>query len=189
MTTELDNLSNNFNSLINEYQSTYHKYIDSINSGNKTDAMNYSYELQNLNAQLMDINKQISDNSNNSYSKFQDSQNQSYQQQETINNNYQSLLEERIQIEKMIREYETLNRAYENGNINVTSNYYSYIALLFITILLVFLLLKYSFTGSQSGGGNNFGYLHNVYKFLPIILALFAIIYFIKKNKLETEYY
>ncbi len=89
----------------------------------------------------------------------------------------------------MIREYETLNRALDNGNIIVTSNYYSYIALLFVAILLIFLFLKFSFTGSQSGGGNNFDYLHNVYKFMPLFLALFAILYFIKKNQLVNEYY
>ena len=110
-------------------------------------------------------------------------------QQNSMNNSYKTLTDERIQLEKMIREHETLNRSYENGNINVTSNYYSYICLLFITILLICLFFKFSFTGSQRGGGDNISYLHNVYKLLPIFLALFAIIYFIKKNQLVNEYY
>lgn len=256
MSIQLQNLSNDYNMLISQYQDTYQKYIDVINSDNtnfktvnnsafygqqintlnntdidncKTacssnsscsgatyntlsnncilssgtgnivqeqkskaivkEAMYYSYQLQKLNAKLLELNQQMVIASNNNYNEFQKSQQQSIDQEEVMNNNYQTLTNERIEIEKMIREYETLNRAYENGNINVTSNYYSYIALLFITILLVFLFFKFSFTGSQSGGGNNMYNLNNIYKFLPLFLALFAIIYFIKKYQFVNEYY
>jgi NADH:ubiquinone oxidoreductase subunit 3 (subunit A) len=257
MSIQLQNLSNEFNMLISQYQDTYQKYIDVINSDNtnlKTidnsgfygekqlntlsntdltnceascssnsscsgatfnttsnnctlnsgsgnivqeqsskaivkEAMYYSYHLQKLNTKLIDINKQMMNNSSNSYDEFQKSQQQNIEQENSMNNNYQTLTDERVQIEKMVREYETLNRAYENGNINVTANYYSYIALLFIAILLICLFFKFSFTGSQSGGGNNIGHLHNVYSFLPLFLAVFAIFYFIKKNQLTNEYY
>jgi hypothetical protein len=249
MSTQLQNLSNEYNMLISQYQNTYQKYIDVINSDNtnfKTvnnsafygqqqintlndtdidncqsaclsntscsgatfntlsnnctlssgtgnivqqqkskaivkEAMYYSYQLQNLNAKLLDVNKQMLDSSNKNYNDFQKSQQQSIEQENTMNNNYQTLIDERAQIEKMIREYETLNSALENGNIVATSNYYSYIALSFITILLIFLFFKFSFTSSQSGGGNNINHLHNVYKVLPIFLALFAVLYLIKK--------
>jgi|694.fasta_scaffold32677_3 hypothetical protein len=257
MSIQLQNLSNQYNMLISQYQNTYKKYIVVINSDNKTfktvdnsafygekqintlnntnvkncqsacssnsscsgatfntlsnkcslnsgsgnvvqaqkskaiikEAMYYSYELQKLNAKLLDINKQMINISNSNYSKFQKTQQQNIEKENTMNNNYKTLSDERIQIDKMIIEYDTLNSALDNGNIIVTSNYYSYIALLFIAILLIFLLLNFSFTGSQSGGGNNIDYLHNVYKFLPLLLALFAILYFIKKNQLVNEYY
>ena len=257
MSIQLQNLSNEFNMLISQYQDTYQKYIDVINSDNtnfKTfnnsafygqqqintlnntnlnkcqtacssnsscsgatfntvsnncilssgtgniikeqkskaiikEAMYYSYQLQKLNAKLLDVNKQLIQSSSNNYNEFKKSQQQNIEQENAMNNNYNTLSDERIQIEKMIREYETLNSALENGNIIVTSNYYSYIALLFITILLIFLFLKFSFTGSQNGGGNNLNYLHSVYKLLPLFLALFAIFYFIKKNQLVNEYY
>ena len=257
MSIQLQNLSNEYNMLISQYQNTYKEYINIINSDNKTfkivdnsafygekqinilnntnlddcqsacssnsscsgatfntlsnnctlssssgnivkqqkskaivkEAMYYSYQLQNLNAKLLYVNEQLLNASNNSYNEFQKSQQQTIEQENTMNNNYQTLSDERIQIEKMIIEYETLNRAFENGSINVTSNYYIYIALLFIAILLILLFFKFSFTGSQRGGGNNTEYLHNVYKLLPIFLALFAIFYFIKKNQLANEYY
>lgn len=257
MSIQLQNLSNEYNVLISQYQDTYQKYIDVINSDNKTfttvdnsafygqnqinilndtdvencqsacssnsscsgatfntlsnsctlnsgsgnviqeqkskaivkEAMYYSYQLQKLNAKLLDINKQMINTSNNNYDKFQKSQQQTIEQENTMNNNYQTLSDERIQIEKMIIEYETLNRALENGNNVVTSNYYSYIALFLIAILLILLFFKFSFTGSQSGGGDNIDYLHNVYKLLPIFLAVFAFFYFIKKNQLVNEYY
>jgi hypothetical protein len=255
MSIQLQNLSNEFNTLISQYQDTYQKYIDVINSDNKSfttvdnsafygqtqintlnntdltnceascssnsscsgatfnttsnnctlssgsgnivqeqsskaivkEAMYYSYQLQNLNAKLIDINQQMMNTSSKNYNEFQKSQQQTIEQENTMNNNYQNLSVERIQIEKMIREYETLSRALENGNIVVTSNYYSYITLFLIAILLILLFFKFSFTGSQSGGGNNIDYLDNVYKFLPIFLAIFAIFYFIKKNQLANE--
>lgn len=257
MSIQLQNLSNQYNMLISQYQNTYKKYIIVINSDNKTfktvdnsafygqkqintlnntnvkncqsacssnsscsgatfntlsnkctlnsgsgnvvqaqkskaivkEAMYYSYELQKLNAKLLDINKQMINISNNNYDKFQKTQKQSIEKGNAMNNNYKTLSDERIKINKMIIEYETLNSALENGNIIVTSNYYSYIALFLISILLILLFLKFSFTGSQSGGGNNVGYLHNVYNLLPIFLAVFAIFYFIKKNQLVNEYY
>lgn len=257
MSIQLQNLSNEFNMLISQYQDTYQKYIDVINFDNKNlktidnsafygenlintlnntdltnceascssnsscsgatfnttsnnctlssgsgnivqeqsskaivkEAMYYSYHLQKLNTKLIDINQQMLNASNKNYNEFQKSQQQNIEQENAMNNNYQTLSDERIQIEKMVREFETLNQAYENGNSNVTSNYYSYIALIFIAILLIFLFLKFSFTGSQSGGGNNAEHLHNVYSFLPIFLALFAVFYFIKKNQLANEYY
>jgi len=257
MSLQLQNLSNEYNMLISQYQNTYQKYIDVINSDNKTfktvnnsafygekqinilnntnvencqsvctsnsscsgatfntlsnnctlssgsgniirqpkskaivkEAMYYSYQLQNLNTKLLDINKQMINTSNNNYDKFQKSQQQTIEQENVMKNNYQTLSGERIQIEKMIIEYETLNSALENGNINVTSNYYSYIALLIIAILLIFLFFNFYFTGSQSGGGNNIEYLHNVYKFMPLFLSLFAIFYFIKNTQSTNEYY
>jgi len=256
MPIQLQNLSNEFNMLISEYQDTYQKYMDVINTDNtnfKTidnyafygekqintlnntniencqsscssnsscsgatfntlsnncilssgsgnviqtqnsnaivkEAMYYSYQLQKLNTKLMNINQQIMNDSNNNYNQYQKNQNQSNQQETAMNNNYQTLSDERTHIEKMIREYETLNMAYENGNINVSSNYYSYIALLFIAILLIFLFLQFSFTGSQSGGGNNIINLHNVYKLFPLLLTLFAI-YILFKNQQINEYY
>jgi hypothetical protein len=252
MHIQLQNLSNEFNTLISQYQDTYKKYIDVINSDNNNfttvdnsafygknqintlnntnvencqaecssnsscsgatfnttsnnctlssgsgnivqeknsnaivkEAMYYSYQLQKLNTNLMNINKQIMNNSNNNYDELKKSQQQNIYE-ESLLNNYQTLSDERIQIEKMIREYETLNRAYENGNINVTSNYFSYIALLFISILLIFLFLKFSFTETQSGGGNN-NYIHNAYKLLPLFLAIFAI-YILIKNQMINE--
>lgn len=147
------------------------------------EAIYYSYQLKKMNAKLIEINKKMLTTSNNNYNSFKKSQQENEQQEQTINNNYKTLSDERSQIEQMIREYETLNRAYDNANVNTTSNYYSYIALLFITILLIFLFFKFSLDGSQSGGSNKMlNSLNKLYKFLPVLLALLAIFIFIKNN-------
>lgn len=80
-------------------------------------------------------------------------QNQYLNQNVNLEQIYVSLNEEG---NKMKRAFETLDSANENSQLAVTTNYYKFIVLLFVTVLLVFLLLKYSFTGQQIGGGNIF---------------------------------
>ena len=75
--------------------------------------------------------------------------------QYNLEQNYNVLNEERNKIEKLKKEFETLNSASENSQLVVTSNYYRFIALFFLSILLIFLLIKFAFTGQQVGGGDN----------------------------------
>jgi hypothetical protein len=117
------------------------------------EALYNSYKLQKLNSQLIDINQQILNIHNNSYDDFQKTQKLTQQQEESLNNNYKTLTVERLHINEMVRQFETLNAAYENGNINVTSNYYNYIILLVIVIFLLFLLIRFSIPYEQRGGG------------------------------------
>jgi ATP-dependent Zn protease len=92
-------------------------------------------------------------------------------QSKALNNNYQVLANERIEIEKMIREYESLNTAYNDGDIKVNSNYFIYISLLIISLLLLFLLFKFSLPNQQRGGGK-FSFNNN---YLITILGLFIL--------------
>lgn len=81
----------------------------------------------------------------------------SIQQQDAIlQQNYNLLNEERYKIEKFKKDFETLDSAAQDSQLVVTSNYYRYIVLMFISILLIFLLIKYSVTGQQGGGDRNF---------------------------------
>jgi hypothetical protein len=218
MSSQLQVLGNNFNSLLTEYTDTYKNYINTINSKTLTTVPEYSfvgenniitlngsslndcqancstntscsgatfnnnsnictlssgngsiisnhestaivhealynsYKLQKLNSQLIDINQQILNIHNNSYDDFNKTQKLTQQQEQTLNNNYKTLTTERLHIDEMVRQFETLNSAYENGNINVTSNYYNYIILLLIVIFLLFLLIRFSIPYEQRGG-------------------------------------
>lgn len=112
----------------------------------------YSNKLKELNDELISLNNSMMQNVNKSINNYSESQEINNNKNHILNQNYNTLQQEREEIEKMIREYETLNSAYENGNINVTSNYYSYIIYLFITIFLVFMLLRVNLSGNQVGG-------------------------------------
>jgi hypothetical protein len=227
---ELQNLNNQFNSILLEYQNTYQEYIKIINSdnndlmivknfmynggntikeknkvSNKKDCLvscqntelcsganydknskncslisgngnlirlkgsvaiaqkgsYYSYKLQKLNNHLIELNKQIANNISVSSSEYQENKEQQDVQKYTIQQNYQVLELEKKQIDEMIRQFQTLEEANNDGEINVTMYYYNYIILAFIVFLLVFLLIKYSVTGQQKGGtiiGSRFFY-------------------------------
>jgi len=106
------------------------------------EAIYYSYQLQQLNSKLININNQMMNNVTQNESQYNQNQQQNAIQNESLNNNFYTLQQEKNQINEMIRQYETLNAAYNNGNIEVNSNYFNYVVLLLIVILLIFLLIK-----------------------------------------------
>jgi hypothetical protein len=148
---------------------------DIIDSQNQTaiakQALYYSNKLQKINNELTNVNNSIMNLANTSSSNLQQTQQMSQQKAQILQQNYNILEQERIEIEEIIRQYETLNSAYENGNINVTSNFYSYIIYLLVSIFLVFLLLRFSLTSEQMGGGN-----HKCSKFSLFIFGLLGLI-------------
>ena len=94
-------------------------------------------------------------------------------------NNYQKLMMERIAIDKMALNNNTLNAAYRDSSETVTARYYEYIALLFTAILLIMLFFRFAGnSGVQSGGGNNF----NITAFKVLIIIFFFIFYFNHKK-------
>ena len=137
-----------------------------INSTNSTaivqKGLYYSYELQNLNQQLMDINQEINTTVNQSNAEYQNNLGQINQRGQALEQNYVVLTGDRDRIELMIREFETLNSAQENSDINATMSYYNYIVLLFVAIFLVCLLLRFSVPNEQVGGGRNV--VSNIFK-------------------------
>ena len=140
----------------------------------------YSYQLQNLNQQLMDINQQINTAVNQSNTEYQNNLGQINESGQALQQNYVVLTGDRDRIELMIREFETLNEAQQNSDINVTMNYYNYIVLLFVAIFLVCLLLRFSVPSEQVGGGNRGG--NSKYQWLAFFIGIYWGFYYIFKN-------
>lgn len=142
--------------------------------------------MNDLNNQLLNINKQITNKikiGQPVYNKFQ-SQNDDKSQE--LLKNYKELEEERGNIIKLLREYETLDTTENENQIKITQNYYTYILLFILAIAVIFLLIKITSTGTtptsptiQTGGELN----ENAYYILFVILLLvvginFSIKYF-----------
>ena len=246
--SQIQTLSNQFNSILTEYQTTYTEFINTINSndtslttvensaftgsstintnpvssisdcttacssntscsgatftttnnnctlssgsGNIVNAtnstaivqkgLNYSYQLQNLNQQLMDINEQINNSVNQSNTQYQNNLGQINERGQALQQNYTVLTGDRERINIMIREFETLNEAQQNSDINVTMNYYNYIVLLFVAIFLVCLLLRFSVPSEQVGGGDRGG--NSKYQWLAFFIGIYWGFYYIFKN-------
>jgi hypothetical protein len=77
---------------------------------------------------------------------------------QTLDQNYNILLNERAKIQKIEKESATLNAANKDTQLVVTQHYSKYVVLVFVTLLLVLLILKFAITGGEQtgGGGNNF---------------------------------
>lgn len=151
-----------------------------INSSNNTaivkEALIYSYQLQNINNQLIDINNSIMNLSNKSTNEYNEKQQQSSSKGEILQKNYNTLEQERFQIEELIRQYETLNSAQENEAIIITSNYYKYIIYLVIVVFLLILLVRINTMNQQRGGGNFFKNSPLLFLLLACIIIFNAII-------------
>lgn len=85
---------------------------------------------------------------------------------------YNLLNEERKKISKLQREFQTLNSAEENSRLVVTSNYYRYIILLFTTILITILFIRYASTGKQNSQDNSF--INNIFFIFSIVLIFLS---------------
>ena len=94
---------------------------------------------------------------------------------------------ERIKIENMVNEYQDLDQAQIEGDIQINQNYYSFLLLFVLCIFTLIILYKmstYSSTSSSSGffnqqGGDlvsDFGI--NVYYIIFIIILLAITIYY-----------
>lgn len=158
---QLQTLTTNFNSLLNEYQTTYNEFIANINSEEKS--VYYSNKLQKLNQQLLDINTEINNTMNESYGSYVKNVDKSKAQENALLQNYTVLEAEKQKINNLVAQFQTLNSAQENGEVKVTMNYYNYIILLLIVILLGFLFIKFTVSSDQYGGNNNY----TISKILP----------------------
>ena len=156
--SDIQTLTQQYNNTLSQYEQTYQDYISSLNNSPKdTDYSQYNSKLKDLNQTLIDTNQKISDIVNQSYSSYEKNSQKSQEQNEILQHNNNTLTDEKLHIEKLSKEYATINAASKDTNLVVNQQYSKYIVLIFITILLVVLLLKYAITGSeQVGGGSNF---------------------------------
>ena len=117
-------------------------------------SLQYSYQLKDLNQQLLDTNKKMTDSLNQSYNSYQKNSYHHQKKNELLQNNNNVLENDKLTIHEMIQEHELLNAADQNSQIVVTQEYAQYIVYLLVVILLIALLLKFSFSSnSQLGGG------------------------------------
>jgi hypothetical protein len=106
--------------------------------------------VQNINDKLTQVNEKIQKISQPIETQF----NAEAQQRSNSNTNlidqYNNLVGERDKIQKMLNEYQTLDEQQVEGNIHISQNYYSFILLMLLAILVIFLLYKFSMPSAQS---------------------------------------
>ena len=107
-------------------------------------SLQYSYQLKKMNQELLLLNKQMMDLQQSSYKNYQ-ANSQTKQQQEIILVQNDSILQdERLKIEKMIQEEKFMNAANQNSELVLTQYYSRYIVYLFVVVLLIALVMKFT---------------------------------------------
>jgi membrane-associated HD superfamily phosphohydrolase len=148
-------------------------------------AIKYSTRLKELNTEMTNLIQQMNSLSNENYKQFYKNSLQTQQQGEIIQKNNTILIKERKVIDNMVSQFQTLNAAYEDGNTHVNSNYTNYIVFLFVAIFLVLLLIRFSLSGPQNGGGSGNKIVYNRYIPIAAFFIFFVIIFYkyILQNK------
>jgi lipopolysaccharide export LptBFGC system permease protein LptF len=136
----------------------------SSGTGNVVNAMNstalvsdkiyYNNRLQELNKKLIELNNKMLTISQSEMSQYDENSQETMKKEQQLQYNYNKLMKERIHIEEIAKEFQTVDSAYNNGSITLTSHYYSYIVFIFVVLFLLFLLFKFTIFNPQRGGGS-----------------------------------
>jgi hypothetical protein len=98
--------------------------------------------MEDINQQLLDVNKELVRKIKVTEPVYDKINNVSVFKNQELIKNYESLLEERRNIEKILNEYETLDNTENQAQIKIDKNYYLYNLLLIIAIAVVFIIYK-----------------------------------------------
>ena len=116
--------------------------------------------IQNINQQLTDVNSQIQEKTNSSQPLYNEQSEQRGLQTTELIGQFIQLNQEREKINQMLDEYQTLDQAQTQGDIMINQNYYSFLLLLGLAIVILIILYKFGFSSTtenippvlQSGG-------------------------------------
>jgi len=123
----------------------------------------------------MDLSK------NQNYIAYQNNLAEISNQQQILYNNYDNLKKNNQEIYSLSRQFQTLNSAYRDQSQLVTTNYYNYIVLFFVALLLLFLFLRFS--EKQSGGENGIHLDKNIIFYFVFVIFIFVVFnIFTRKN-------
>lgn len=132
--------------------------------------------VKNINDKLTQVNEEIQKLSPMVETKLNSQFKESSGTNNNLINQYKSLVEERYKIKMLLQEYQTLDEQQVEGNIHISQNYYSFILLMIIVILVVFLLYKLSVqshpTFVQTGGDLGINAYYIVFGIFLLILLL-----------------
>ena len=114
--------------------------------------------VQSINQQLNETNTKIQQLAQQAQPTYKQLNQEKETENEILMKQYAQLTAERVKIDKMLDEYETLDNTQTQGTIETNKNYYIYILLVLFAILIIFLLIK--FVASSSSSQQNPGFMY-----------------------------
>jgi hypothetical protein len=107
--------------------------------------------VESINEQLITVNQQILAKTEKGQPLHESNLEDSITKNEILLNKYRALTLDREKITEMMKEYQTLDETQNEGNIKINQNYYSFILLLALSLLIVYMLYKFSSPSIKSG--------------------------------------
>jgi hypothetical protein len=145
--------------------------------------------VESINKQLITINEQILEKTREGQPLYHSKLEENDIQNEILINKYRALTLDREKITEMMKEYQTLDKTQNQGNIKINQNYYSFILLLALSLLIVYMLYKFSSASIKSGSSSllqSGGALsHNTYYIIFGIIIMCLTIHFYRATYLS----
>jgi len=134
--------------------------------------------MEDINQQLITVNTQIVNKIKASEPEFYKNNAEGTRKSQELVNNYKNLMKERAKLLELLDQYETLNNTEDENQIKITKNYYSYILLFILALVVSFLLFKISYSGSINTSSIQYGgeLGINAYYILFVIIIIIIII-------------
>ena len=135
--------------------------------------------VESINKQMVTINEEIVKKTAKAEPLYDAQVEDIARQNEVLLQQYNTLSDDRAKIAEMMKEYQTIDEQQKQGNLKITQNYYSYILLFALAILIIFMTYKISTLSGgpilQSGGdlGKSAYYMVGCVVFLSILSFLF----------------
>lgn len=98
--------------------------------------------IDNINNQLINLNTQMLQIAQNGQPIFNSQNNTIYSNSQQLVKNFNNLNKERQNIEKLVKQFEDLDKEQANGDIRLNQNYYSFLLLICITVVIIIALFK-----------------------------------------------
>jgi hypothetical protein len=144
-----------------------------------------------INTQLLEVNALILSNITRGEPIYDSEAYSRKNKTEELILNYETLQKEREKIKEEIRRYESLDAAQLEGNITINTNYYSFLLLMVLAVIVFFVLFKLTFivptqtsifSSPQSGGG----LLDKTTYYLIFAIIVFILLVIYYKNIIKT---
>lgn len=143
----------------------------------------YLLTLQSLNAQLMQVNSEISSfiQTNNKVLSQQNSDR--LEKYNLLQKNYQKLEVERVKILSELSQFQSLEEIQNQSELVVNKNYYSYVVLIFLVLICIFFVGKIFISPSNDKTEANMNVFALIFVIFIITFIVFMIVAFFQRRQ------
>ena len=145
----------------------------------------YLLTLQNLNNQLIQINRQIISFIETNDTTFASQNAESLSQYNLLKKNYSALAVERKNILRRLSQYQSVDEIQTQSELIVNKNYSNYILLIVIVLICLFFTVKIFITSSNTNSDNNINVFLLIFIIFIISFVVVWIVLFFKKRPIN----